>query len=451
MKKIGICILHPWYISSWFDTNIIWELAAECEVEIFAPGEIILLCKQKEIKSKSISFTQIEVPAAKLVSRAYFFIAMVLMRKKNSSFRIRIKYLIFGEVRLFPSGLGLRKTFVGLYFNLKYFLKYCRKYFYQIPAYFPIIDIIIFNLLRILYNVSWQNIPKQMNKKLDLVIFVGGNIEIEIFEMIKSLNKIGQPSALCIENWDNLTSKRYIITIPNYVFVMGNNSAELASKIQGIPREKIIVAGLPRFNPYRNQVKVKNKKNKSIFNILYLGCYQPHNEIKLINSLICKLNNSDIAGRFKVTYKPHPGARNRYYDDLKLNGPVEVVGSNSRANPTIDLKHKSLILESNIIISTPTSMLIECMLLGKKIILDLTSDEVHRSTAGFAFKNYVHFEILNRINNLEKCFQLDQLVDSIILEFNTPTIDLIDYGLTDLIEINKPSYSVHILNILKDL
>lgn len=451
MKKIGICILHPWYISSWFDTNIIWELAAESAVEIFAPAEVIRLCNNKEIKSKSISFVQIEVPPAKIVSRAYFFVAMVLMRKRNSSFRIRLKYLIFGEVKLFPVGLGFKNALTGLYLNIKYFLKYCRHYFYQLLAYIPIIDTVIFNLLKILYNRSSTNLPEQMRKKLDLVIFVGGNIEIEIFEMIKSLNRIGQTSALCIENWDNLTSKRFIITIPNYIFVMGNDSAELASSIQGIQREKIIVAGLPRFNPYRNQDKVLNYRSQDTFNILYLGCYQPHNEIKLINMLVDKLNNSEIAGRFKLIYKPHPGARNRYGDDLALHGPIEVVRSNSRANPTIDLKHTSVIHESNIVVSTPTSMLIECMLLGKKIILDLTSDGVHRSTAGLAYKNYVHFEILNKIDNLIKCFKLDQLVESIILEYKTPTIKSIQYNLTDLIEINSPSYSAHILKVLNSL
>jgi len=84
MKKIGICILHPWYIPSWFDTNIIKEIAVDNEVEILAPAGIIDLCKEKALNDCSIGYVEIKVPAAKIVSKAYFFVAMVFKRKKNS-------------------------------------------------------------------------------------------------------------------------------------------------------------------------------------------------------------------------------------------------------------------------------------------------------------------------------------------------------------------------------
>ena len=449
MNKIGICILHPWYISSWFDTGIIKEIAVDNEVEILAPSEIIELCKKKALGDYSIKYVEIEVPPAKFISKAYFFVAMVFKRKKISSFKIRLKYLLFGEVKLLPSKFDFKDIFAGFSSNFRHFLKYCRHYFYQLPAYAPFIDLIMFNLLKVLYKKSSANLPEQFKGKHDLVIFVGGNIEIEIFEMIKELKKIGTTSALCIENWDNLTSKRFIISVPNYIFVMGKDSADLASSIQGIDEDKIIVAGLPRFNPYRTKNETEISEYQDEFVVLYLGCYQPHNEVKLINDITDRLSNSNMAGKYRLIYKPHPGARNRHKDDPKLRGPVDIISSNSRANPTIDTEHTSVIKNANIIISTPTSMLIECMLLGKKTILDLTNDGIHRSTAGSAFNNYIHFKILNKISNLEKCFEVEQLTKNILFEFNTPTIGYIRYDLVDLIENNKPSYSSHILEILK--
>ncbi len=451
MKKIGICILHPWYIPSWFDTNIIKEIAVDNEVEILAPAGIIDLCKEKALNDCSIGYVEIKVPAAKIVSKAYFFVAMVFKRKKNSSFKIRLTYLLFGEVRLLPSRFEFKDVLVGFSSNLKHFFKYCRHYFYQLPAYIPFIDLIIFNSLKFLYNKSSTNLPEQFKKKYDLIIFVGGNIEIEIFEMVKELNKIGTTSALCIENWDNLTSKRFIITVPNYIFVMGKDSAELASSIQGIDKKRIVVAGLPRFNPYRTKIELDDTKSQDRFIILYLGCYQPHNEVKLINNLIDGLNSSNMVGKYRLMYKPHPGARNRYKDDPIMRGPVDIISSSSRANPIIDNKHTSVINNANIIISTPTSMLIECMILGKKTILDLTNDGVHRSTAGLAFNNYIHFKILNKISNLEKCFEVEQLIKKVLFEFNNPTTSYIEYNLTDLIENSRPSYSSHVSEILKKL
>ena len=47
----------------------------------------------------------------------------------------------------------------------------------------------MFNSLKVLYKKSSANLPEQFKEKYDLIIFVGGNIEIEIFEMVKELNK----------------------------------------------------------------------------------------------------------------------------------------------------------------------------------------------------------------------------------------------------------------------
>jgi hypothetical protein len=158
-----------------------------------------------------------------------------------------------------------------------------------------------------------------------------------------------------------------------------------------------------------------------------------------------------MAGKYRIIYKPHPGPRNRYKDDATFRHPVEIIPSSSRENPIIDIEHTSVINKANIIISTPTSMVIECMILGKKTILDLTNDGVHRTTAGLQFSNRVHFKILNKINNLEKCFEVEQLTQNILFEFNNPTTGYIKYNLTDLIENDRSSYSYHILDVLKNL
>jgi hypothetical protein len=103
---------------------------------------------------------------------------------------------------------------------------------------------------------------------------------------------------------------------------------------------------------------------------------------------------------------------------------------------------------ADIVVSTPTSMVIECMILGKRVVLDLTNDGVNRSTTNLAYKNYIHFRILDKINNLEKCFSIDELRERIEYEFLSPSIDYINYNLEQLIENNKQSYSHHILGIL---
>jgi hypothetical protein len=448
MKKIGICIMHDWYVTSWFDTNIVQEVALKNDVFIFASEEIISKCKEKASNYNNVKLIEVQFPVAKLISRAYYFISMIIKRKINSSFRIRLKYLVFGELKFFPSPFNLRNSYICFSSNCRQFLNYSRRYFYQLPAYIPLLDQVLFKSLRFIYNRSAFDLPKSLREDFDLLIFVGGNIEVGMFEMIKELREFGTTTALCIENWDNLTSKRFMISVPDYVFVMGEDSARLASLVQGIDKSRIVVAGLPRFNPYRKMDKTVIGGQRKVFTILYLGFYQPHNEIKLLNLLVEKLDKSTLLGKYEIIYKPHPGPRARSLDDRVLHPLISVIKSKTRVPPIINAEHTLIMQSADIVVSTPTSMVIECMILGKKVVLDLTNDGVNRSTTNLAYKNYIHFRILDEIDNLDKCFSIDELREKIEYEFLSPSVGYINYNLGQLIENNQQSYSHHILSIL---
>ena len=107
------------------------------------------------------------------------------------------------------------------------------------------------------------------------------------------------------------------------------------------------------------------------------------------------------------------------------------------------------ILNADILIATPTSMIIECMVLGKKVVLDLTDDGINRTTAQAAYNAYQHLHILDKIDKLTKCYDSDQIVSQILEEFSNPTSNFIEYGLTELIENSETSYSSHISKLLK--
>jgi hypothetical protein len=436
-------------VSSWLDTNIAQELSEKIELSIIGPLEIIELAKTKNFNKNKISFIEMNLPPSTLISKAYFFVGMITKRKINSSFRIRIKYLVFGELKIFPKPFKFKTFYICAKSNLKNFLFYLKNYQYQLLAFIPIIDSLIFKFLRICYKYKKSIIPDTINANYDWIIFAGGNIEVQIYEMIKGLKNSRTKTILCIENWDNLTSKRFVISVPDFIFVIGEDTARQSAGIQGIDEKIIIPAGLPRLNPYRKKIESSAVNDFSMFTILYLGFYQPHNEIKLINFLIRELNSTSIRDQFQILYKPHPGPRSRFMDDSSFEGPVKIIQAESRANPKIDAHHMNIMLKSNIVISTPTTMVIESMLLGKKTILDVTNDGVHRSTTGEAFKNYMHLKILNSISNLYKCYRPENILEHILDEFNNPTNHFIYYDLTKLIENTGNSYSDHILRAIK--
>jgi hypothetical protein len=450
MNDIGIVILHPQYVISWSDTNIISELAEDFSITIFGPKNIIEFSKSKNLNNKSINFVEIPMPKISIVDRTHFFLSLILAKRKNPSFKFRIRNLIFSERKLVPKPFNCRIFSISLLHNIRHTTKYLVNYWYQLPAFIPFINFFLNRIFKFLYYKSEKLFPSALDTRFKLVIFLGGGNELEIFNLIKSCNDLKIKTALCLENWDNLTSKRSIIVHPDYLLVMGEESAKLAAEIHDIPLNRVVPAGLPRFNPFRSKFKEKVLEDKSKFTILYLGCYQPHNEIKLLNALIELLDYSILKDEYRLIYKPHPGPRKRYTDDNHLNSRVHKVLSNlevDRTNPVIDDSHISLIQDANIIISTPTSMVLECMMLGKKVVLDTTNDGVHRTSAFHQYRNYVHFRSLDKINDLVKCYSLLELQKEIITEYKFPTKSLIKYDLSKIIENDLESYSCHIKSL----
>jgi hypothetical protein len=449
MKKVAICMFHPWYVSSWFDTNIINELASKIELTLLVTKEVLDVCIQRDLqKDYRFKFEEISPNQPSFASRVYFFTSMIVRRKTNKSFNFRLKRLIFGELRFLPIPFTFRTFFICLKANFSSLKNYTRSYFYQLPLFIPIIDSFILKLFKFIFENKKFSIPVRLYDDFDLVIFVSAAEEIEIFEMLKELKDIGTKTLLCIENWDNLTSKRFMISKPDYTFVLGNDSKELAARYQNLDIKSVIAAGLPRFNPLRSYVPKFNQIDLKKFQILYIGFYLPHNEVQLLNKLIGELDKTDICDFYEITYKPHPGPRIRLLDDASLNSKIRVISSEERKNPKLDATHLSRILNSNLIIAAPTSMVIECMVLGKKLVLDLTDDGVNRTTAKQAFNKYIHFDILNSIENLNKCYSLDEMVSIILKEFESPNTNFIEYPIYELLENKKSSYSEHIINLL---
>lgn len=452
MNNIGIVILHPQYVISWSDTNIISELAEDFSITIFGPKKIIEFSKNKNLDNKAINYIELPIPKISIIDRTYFFLSLIIAQRKNPSFKFRIRNLIFSERKLVPKPFNFRIFLISLFHNTRHTTRYLTNYWYQLPAFIPFINIFLCRLFKLLYHKSEKLFPVALDIRFKSMIFLGGGNELEIFNLIKSCNDLRIKTILCLENWDNLTSKRFLIVHPSHLLVMGEESAKLATEIHDIPINRILPAGLPRFNPFRSRLKEKVLEDESEFTILYLGCYQPHNEIKLLNALIDSLDCSILKGKYRLIYKPHPGPRNRYTDDKHLNSKVHKVLSNlevDRTNPVIDDSHMSLIQGAHIIISTPTSMVLECMMLGKKVILDVTNDGVHRTSAFHQYHSYVHFRSLDKINNLVKCYNLIELQREIITEYKFPTKNLIKYDLSKVIENDSESYSYHIklLNI----
>jgi hypothetical protein len=239
---------------------------------------------------------------------------------------------------------------------------------------------------------------------------------------------------------------------------MGNQCKNHGIQIQKIKSSQIIVAGLPRFNPYRKfgrrSSKLESTKFKK-FRILYLGFSVPHNERNLISELISLLDLSELKDKYEFYYKPHPARQKRFFESPYLPANVQIIENPIKASgfdalPTIDPKHIQNLIETDVVISTPTSMAIESMLLSIPTIIDATNDGVHRTTAAFALKNYLHLQDLKTIEGIMIGSSASELLEHLLHNFRSPNLYPAP-NLENLIESKRENYASHILELAKGL
>ena len=110
-------------------------------------------------------------------------------------------------------------------------------------------------------------------------------------------------------------------------------------------------------------------------------------------------------GKYEFVYKPHPVRQPRFFESPTIPQNVRIIEKNPNlsgfsAIPAIDDNHFQEILKSDLVISTPTSMTIETMLLGVPTIIDATDDGIHRTTSKESLSAYLRLRDLRNIDDL---------------------------------------------------
>lgn len=453
MIHIGVFLLAD-YTKSWLKSGILEELASCSRLTVFGHEAVI-----NTIRRDLPEIETITIPSSKVSKSTHHLqqISLINRRKKSSSFQFRLKRTIFGELRIFPRTKKYSSKVFPIYYNLKRFIRYAFSNPLEFLSFVPWFGLFLEKyFLKKFLKISVSKFSSLVSaQKIDLALLPSAAIENQVFEMVQYLKSIRVKTVLCIENWDNLTSKSVLISEPDYVFVMGQFCAKHGVSIQNLPASKMRVAGIPRFNPYRKIVleneKIDASHSSKKIRLLYLGFSVPHCETNLLNEIIRLLDASKLRDQYEFSYKPHPVRQTRFYESISLSDKIQVIGKNSsqsgfKAIPAIDQNHIQHILDADLIISTPTSMAIECMLLQKPIIIDGTDDGIHRTTAREALRNYVHLKDLKKIEGLSFGSSASDIVAK-ITAFKFDGNIQSRLNLEALIENDEPSYIQHILRM----
>jgi hypothetical protein len=411
MKKIIFVIDNDLYIRNYIDTKVTNFLSKNFKLYFIANHSIRNKKKIYNLKNflgffKYSSFLENKI---NIILRQKLW----ALSKKSKTIKFKVKlYLRF--IKYFE-----QKKNINYYFKLPLFLiSYLKRlliYFYDTS--------ILFRYIRFLYE---KFIPKNdhldffLNKiNPDLIILPSSNDTVCKYDLMK-LTKNKKTKILClIDNWDNISSKSAVTQDNFYYGVWGQQSKEHATYIHGIKRNKIFNIGTPRFENYFH---LRNKKINNSFNFKYIlflesSCrYLSETQlVPLINNILEK--NKEFK-HFKLIYRPHPWRQasqlinfqglNKIVLDPQLSSMYKKKKLGLSFQPDLAY-YPGLIKNAEFVISGPTTMVIESLILNKLTLLLNFDDKNNFYNPRSAIRNFQHFDGIQKIKLIKLNNQKDRL------------------------------------------
>lgn len=422
-KKIVILITSDLYLRNYLETNVFKKLINSyecffvvCSKSVLDKKRLKKILKNNKIYYLRYSFLEFE-KFQKYLHKSF------LINNENSK---TVNFLGKNILKLKLYWIGESSISTIIKFPIR-FLLYLKK-----------------NLEYLWFKINKKNIFKKkinpfiskiLNKvSPDLIIYPLQGPHLLTYEFLKVNSKV--KTLGLIDNWDNLSSRPAHNLKPDYISVWGHQTKKHAIKFQNYKKKNIFILGTPRFKNYfinRNQNLKSNFKFKYI---LFLESFYNYDNLTLLKKLDFFIENTDVFKGFKIIYRPHPWQKNNWTSVNEKDFKNLVIDPQLKKNylkrnfstsfqPNLNY-YSSLIKNSEIIITGPTSMLIEATIFYKKILL---LGYKNRSEIPYSeeLTNYEHFAGIERFKNVnilkyEKDF-LKKLVTLSKLKIDRKKID----------------------------
>ena len=225
-------------------------------------------------------------------------------------------------------------------------------------------------------------------------------------EYLKSAGMQGIPSAVCVASWDNLTGKGLIRVVPDRVFVWNELQVDEAVQMHGIPRERVVATGAPKFDewfersprlPY-GELAAKVGLDAGLPFVLYVcsSAFIAPDEVGFVNRWLEALRAHPEA-RVRdvgVLVRPHPQNAAQWRGvDLSGFGNVAIWppdgaqpdAGGARADFFDSLSHSAAVVGIN------TSALLEAAIAGRSVLTPLAPEFAGTQRGTLHFR-YLLFE-----------------------------------------------------------
>ena len=239
----------------------------------------------------------------------------------------------------------------------------------------------------------------------DLNILVSNHSDLSHEIVVENLNRTRKPLIQVMENWDNISSKVCPASQAAALVVWGEQTRRHALEIHGFPIEKTHSLGSSRLNndnflQFKKSSSIKERSNERQIKLFYPGFGGSHETIEFFTNMLDEINSKGES--FRLTFRPHPLMLSKTIADAKRNTHellmIDIPITDQEVDPIWPILDHSIyteLMKADIVIGTPSTFLLEAMLLNKKIIIDYRKLKTEHSPREL-FESRTHFrEILN--------------------------------------------------------
>lgn len=247
--------------------------------------------------------------------------------------------------------------------------------------------------------------------KPDLVIFPSSAYDPLGNDLVRTAKPRGIKTLFLIDNWDNLSSKSIFWALPDYLGVWGEQSREHAGRIHGMSPENVFSIGTPRFQSYYEVDPAAVRSHFPFDYILFCGVALAFDELAALKRLDDEISSHpEVYGTLKIVYRPHPYRHMRFCPDLFREEDFRNVvidpqvkdayyKTDSDFHPALDY-YPVLLSKARLVVCPLTTMLIESLLCGTRVLAITYDDKLHYTSPMFARRYYLHFEGIEKIKGL---------------------------------------------------
>ena len=304
-----------------------------------------------------------------------------------------------------------------------------------------------------------QDIKNKINEfKPDLIIFPYQSMESEgLYSVLKIAKKNKIITLGLIDNWDNIFTRPMINLKSDYLTLWGDQSKKIAIKRHNYSKSNLFKLGTPRFDKYFTDRNLKLNNQFQFKYILFVEGWvwdQLDDVLQKLNSII---DNNKFLNKYKILYRPHPWRKSLElfdfdkYQNIELDPQLKSNFLKKNFDTSVQPKleyYSSLIKNSELVISGPTSMVIESLIFRKKILL-----LSHNKKKTYSHHNFINkvenYKNIKDIESVKLCYDLNNLEKDILyLMKKNINNKNIDKQRNYFFYKNKLDYSKNILNIV---